>query len=269
MSTKPNGGRISKKALVRKEAIKQTKSLIKQTVNSMAETKKQTYAVTSYPYSLQPTTTSLVNNETQLTPHSSYMVIPQGDGQGQRSGNKIAVHKAMYKYVITPEPVGAVPESQAYPVMVKLFFLRYKVQPTETPPSNSVVGGSAIIFNSGNTSRGMRGQLFDLLDEVNTDAFTLLGTRTHKVGPAISDASGNLGVFQNFANNDYKLNIIGKIDITKWFPKHFIFNDTDNTANNSGLTVLYQWIQAGGQIANVAKQPIRVDGMIDLYYKDF
>lgn len=266
-SKKPKSKKVSRKSAPKQNLLK----TIKSTINNMAETKKQEFGATVFPVTLQPTTPSIVNNALLLTPGDD-LQITQGEGQGQRIGNKISIHKAIFKYVICPDEYNATTNNQIVPQIVRLYFMRYKVLPTDTPPLPSLCGGTATVFQGGNTSSGFRGTLQDLVDDINKDTFTLLGVRTHKIGYSVADqtAFGGVSPLQFFSNNDYKLNVIGNIDITKWYPKNILFNDNvDQYAQNLGLFVLIQTIGANGALQGVNKQPLQLDYRINVEYKDF
>jgi len=266
-SKKPKSKKVSRKVSKKPNLLK----TIKSTINNMAETKKQEFAATVFPYTLQPTTPTLNLNALLLTPGDD-LQITQGSGQGQRIGNKISISKATFKYVICPDEWNSTTNNQIVPQVVRLYFMRYKVLPTDTPPLPSICGGTASVFQAGNATQGFRGTLQDYTDDINLDSFTLLGTRTHKVGYSVADqaAFGGVSALQYFANNDYKLNIIGKLDITKWYPKNIIFNDNvDQYAQNLGLFVLIQTIGANGALQGNNKQTIQFDYRINVEYKDF
>jgi len=268
----------SKKSKIKKVSVKSVKRTnlkkeIKTTMNDMAETKHAEFGATTYPFTLQPTTPSLTNNCHLLTPGTGNLVIAQGTGQGDRIGNRIAVHKATLSFCILPEPNSA-SNNPSLPQVVRLYFCRYKVFPTDTPPLPSIVGGTATFFKRANTSEGFRGNLQDLNDEVNNDAFTLLGTKTYKVGTAnvggTNSATNSVPDYQYFANNDFKMFVVKKIDITKWMPKKIYFNDNvDQYAQNLGLFVLVQTIPANGITPLSTRQPIEFAYRINIDYKDF
>lgn len=196
-----------------------------------------------------------------LSPISTYLTIAQGVGQGDRTGNSIVLRKVVFRYVLTPSVYNASLNPTPTPQMVKFWFGYTRAAPLTQ--STSAVG----FFQSGDTSITPGGYLSDMLRSINGDLFKMFTSRTFKLGNADYSGLGSQANQQYNTNNDYKLNHIGSIDVTKYMIKKVKFNDTtNNQSNGHGLFLYATTVRADG-LTNSAN-PVTLDWWLDYEYED-
>lgn len=192
---------------------------------------------------------------------SLYLSIPQGVGQGDRTGNSITLRKVLFKYVLTPSVYNASLNPTPTPQMVKFWFGYTRASPLIQTTSASG------FFQSGDSSITPGGYLTDMLRSVNADLYKMYTSRTFKLGNANYGGSGGQAVQQYNSNNDYKLNHLGSIDVTKYMIKTVKFNDTtNNQSNGHGLFLYATTVRADG-LTNSAN-PVTLDWWLDYEYED-
>lgn len=192
------------------------------------------------------------------------ITIDQGIGQGQRTGNQIRTRKAIFRYVITPQAYDPDFVPQPQPVIVRMYFGYVRGQ-RSVPPTAADFSN---FFQAGNLSEPFAGNLTDITRVVNKDLFHVCCMRTHKIGNAfISKSQADLGANQNYSSNDYKLNAIGSVDLTKYIPKTIKFNDANNTPD-TGLYVWFNSVYASGNFTTENIAQTRCFYSIDYEYED-
>jgi len=199
-----------------------------------------------------------------MTPYTGYMTIGQGVQQNQRIGNSIKVKRAILRYVLRPMPYDAGSNPFPAPVQVDLYLGRTRLCGGDLP----ITGDMTTLFQNGNTSFGPVGNLNDLISETNKDYWHIAKRWSHKVGTADSYGSGSTAGAQYFANNDFKLNVVRKMDITKHYPKILKFNDGTNQVQGNGLFLFYQCLNASGGTNGSTTMPCHITFWIDVRYED-
>lgn len=206
---------------------------VKKVVNRMSEKRQQNFASTM---DVGAYTSAIVANMIiPISPYGGFISISQGDGQGNRQGNRIRTHSAVLKGVIYPNPYNATTNPNPGPFDIRMWFFSVKnsaTRPTTLPG----------FFQAGSSSQTPVGDLTDMTRVINQDVYTYRGHRTYKLGAASynAPATGELPAFSYQSNNDYKFNIIFSIDITKMLAKEYKFSDTNNTGQSS----VFFWIEA-------------------------
>lgn len=160
-----------------------------------------------------------------------YTAMTQNVGQSGRIGNKIKTMKCTLKYVITPYPYSVTLNPNPRPHNVVIMIGKVKNAKALTPTAADFQS----LYQFGAASAPPQGTLGDLVLPINKDYFTVYKTFIHKVGFESFNNAGVSPNFQHYANNDYKLNIIGSVDVTKYCPKNVLFNDITANPTNDGL----------------------------------
>jgi len=199
-----------------------------------------------------------------LLPYPSYNTISQGIGAGQRIGNEIKIRKAVLRYVLRPNPYNVDSNPFPAPVQVDMFLGRTRLCPGDQPISGDFVN----LFQNGNSSIGPVGSLNDLIANPNGDYFTIKKRWSHKIGYNDYYGSGSIATQQYFANNDFKMNVIKKLNITKMMPKTIKFNDGTNTVQGPGLFLWYQCVSASGAVNGSTVLPAHLSFWLDIQYED-
>lgn len=217
-SRKTSGGKRSfKKRVYKKKPSKKTSfsSRVLKVVSKVAENKRVSVTASTYIYSGSAAV------QINLVPNASTMLIAQGTGQGDRIGNKIKTKKVVMKYILYPIGYNATTNAAPCPAEVRAFIGRNKTSPAQPP----AVGVS--LFQNGDSTNGLTDGLADMIMPLNRDTTTVYKEIRHKVGNAAIAVSGGGGstVNQHYSNNDFKLNIMRTLDVTKYVPATLTYND--------------------------------------------
>lgn len=203
-------------------------------------------------------------NAYPMCPLSLFWTIPIGTRQGERIANVIKTRKVMLNYVLRPLPYSATSNPQPNPCEVQLMLGYVKNTPCFAP----IAGDFAQLFQSGSSTSAPVGSLRDLISVINTDYWVIKKRWTHKVGYASSEGTGANPGNQFQANNDFKLNYVKRLDITKFIPKTHIFNDGSAMTNTKNLFLMYQAVAADGGTYGVNGLVANIEFWIDFHYED-
>ena len=221
---------VRKSAMPRKSIAK----VVKSTILKMAEVKQSN---SSFGMDLVPYANAGWNNTViPCTPYTGYNEITQDAGQGSRIGNVITVKKLWLSGILFPKPYSVSTNVKPMPLEVKFIFYRLKSSPV------SLTSGLEGIFQQGGVDDDIQGHLTDIVMPFNKDKYTILKTKTFKLGFSTYGGSGGAVISQYYANNDFKYNQKFNIDLTKICPKKIFYND--NTPNPSSNIVQLAMIYA-------------------------
>lgn len=210
-----------------------------------------------------------INNNTSMymfpmLPQSGIWSIPLGVTQGNRIGNKIKIRRVMLRYTINPLAYDAVTNPTCMPCEVDMFLGNVKRYRGELPTSTDI--GS--LFDGGSTSYAPVASLIDLTSPINTDYWDIKKRWRHKVGNSDVTGSGAQAGAQFFANNDFKLNVVRTLNITKHCPKTVTFNDSVQNQQGPNLYFFYQAIFSNNNVMNAAQTPLRINYNVEVQYED-
>lgn len=236
---------------------KATKKYVKAAIHKQIENKTQQYIgnlnLTNYADS-----TSM--NAIPLTPYSGGISIMQGDGQSDRSANKIKIMKLSIHFMITPNPYNGLLNPAPKPLLIRVFIGYAKSNPVVTPTDFTN------FYQIGNTSTAPTNFITDMFRPVNKDKFVCKSILL-KLGCAEYSGSGFSAGAQYFANNDFKFNIYKKISLTKYINKTVIYNDTTAIPTTRGLFMWYQVVAADNTIVSGAIQG-QLNYVLNCEYED-
>jgi len=250
----------------RKYAKKQTvsqavKKYVKQSIHSQVENKCQNVqAGANFGNVLQNTSMNMY----PMCPSASAWTISQGVLQNNRIGNVVKPVKVTLSYVIRPNGYDATTNAGPIPMEVELFLGYVKPGPSILPTASDI----SVLLQNGNASVAPIGNLTDIIASVNKDYWHIAKRWRHKVGYADTGGQGNNSTFQFFTNNDFKLNVVKKLDITKYIPKTITFNDSGSATTAKGLYFFYQGVSAAGNILASSQTPLNIQFWIDFQYED-
>jgi len=213
-----------------------TKRYIKRTIHSQIENKIETTSGTAniFPYGYSSSLFTLT-----CIPYSQ---IVQGPEQGGRIGNVIKTRTCMFNYVLFPNNYDSVFNPVPRPQEVLVFFGKVLNKKPQEPTSTDY----AKLYQAGDSSISPTSTLIDLCMPINKDWFKIYKVFRHKIGYSINQNSGADVARASFANNDFKLNVVNKVNLTKFCPKTLKFNDTTNQPTNDGLYVFALCVNADG-----------------------
>lgn len=256
---KNKSGSKSVKKAVRAARRQPLIKLIKRVINRQAETK-----IANFQDGFEISNANIGTNNIQpLTPYALVgLSIGQGTGQGDRIGNKITMRSLIMRYIIFPLEQDPITNPTPTPQLVRIWFFSQK-------QSNTLLGANPPRFiQNGDTAASLTGTLIDMNRIINNDEYTYLGHRTFKIGYANYGGTGTNAAAQSFSNNDYKLNHVGTINLTKMCPKIIKFDDTDNTPNSRLVMMLVQCVNADGSASGSTDLRIGYNYDLTMKYKD-
>jgi len=254
------------KKITRPTVSKSIKKYVNATIHKNIENKIQNF---NEDFSFSSVNSDPTMSVAPITPQSSQpsgIRISQGVGAGDRTGNSIRTRKVIFRYSITPQPYDEnfVPYPQ--PVWVRMYFGYIRgcrdVAPTAGQLSN--------FFQAGNVSEPFAGNLTDMVRPYNKDLFHVCCMRTHKIGNAFitkNRTTPSAVDEQNYSNNDFKLNALGSVDLTKYIPKTMKFNDANDNPD-TGLYVWFNSVYASGNFTTDNIAQTRCFYSIDYEYED-
>jgi len=169
--------------------------------------------------------------------------IPQGVGQGNRTGNKIKLRKLVFKGTLCPKPYDAATNPVPKPTQVKVWLFYDRENPTVKPTPKTD------FFQNGNSNNAFNNDLIDLWCPVNTDKYKVFKTKIFKLGYSSYGQPGD-GVYPSVIginnNNDFKLNCNFNFNCTKYVPKNCIFRDNTLDPTTRGLYAVFAYCAADG-----------------------
>lgn len=279
ITNKKNGGKQKggKRKYIKKGYIstKKVKAIAKQVVNNKLETYDQNWNWVLQPFVLQSGTSTMINNYFILNPSNAtangYDIV-RGTGSGQMTGNKISLKSAYLKYVITSNVYHATTNLVPQPYIARIYFFKSKRYPMNDPQTNLYCGSgpSANFFDIGTSDIGFFGNVADLTETVNRDAYIYLGSKTFKIGqaiPAIQSVNNSTPNYP-YSNNDFKMCVYGKWNVTKYLPKTMNRDDGSGTWQNPYVIGLIQIVAASGYNIAATQQPLTFNLSLDLTYTD-
>lgn len=163
-----------------------------------------------------------------MTPYQGYVTMAQGPASNQRIGNKVRPHRCILKGIVWPAPYDSLSNPTPEPFYFRIWLFRLKPQQGVTiEAARAVVDGSFFQYQGANL--GIFGTLNDMNYAYNTEAVSVVATKTFKIGFSVyngtSSASNVAAAAQSYANNDFKLNRMFRWNITKYLPKVYTWDD--------------------------------------------
>lgn len=199
-----------------------------------------------------------------ILPYTGFGTIGQSITQGGRIGNQVTIRKVMLNYVLVSRGYDVNNNPFPAPVVVQMFLGRLKGCPGELP----AVADFNNLFQLGSSVLGPQGNLTDMVSSINKDYWDIQKGWSHKVGFSGYNGTGAIANLQYFNNNDFKLNVIKKLDITKYVQKVLKFNDGNNTVQGKNLFLFYQALSANGSTNGSTVLPCNINFWIDIQYED-
>lgn len=176
-----------------------------------------------------------------ITAHQAIFPITQGAGQSQRTGNKITC--CSLKLRIALSPIGIVNDpatgnmSTAQPMYIRMVMFYDKKNPNDTP--TPFANGDFFEQSTGYGYTGFTNTIADTLMPINTSRYHVYKQKFFKVGfQTLMQKNSNLAGATTagdangwLSNNDFKSFSSRTIDLTKYVPKTWTFNDQQTGAN--------------------------------------
>jgi hypothetical protein len=252
--------KVTKKRIYKKKSTSGIRKIVRSELHRQAENKVSFYN-NSVPLCGQNMAGSM--NVFSIIP---YINIAQGTGQQNRVGNQIRTMKCMFNFVIRPNSYDAIRTGgNPRPQEVIMMFGVVKNSKAITPTSIDFQK----LWQEGSSSRGPFNSLLDLCSVVNNDLFTVKKTLRFKVGTASYTGIGSLdgGNGQFYTSNDFKYNVVRRLNLTKICPKVVKFNDITSQPTNDGLYCWAWCVPADGTLP-VGTGPLQWDWNITYEFED-
>lgn len=207
---------------------------------------------------------NLAMNCYPVLPYIGYSTIGQGIQSNARIGNEVKLRKVMLKYVLYPNAYDVTTNTSPIPMEIDLYLGHVKQTSGYLPTAIDFQS----LFQNGSSSFRPTGNITDLVSEVNRDYWNIKKRWRHKIGYSGATGTGAVAGSQYFANNDFKYNVVKKMDITKLCPKTLKFNDSLNTLQGSNLFFFYQAVRADGLGWASTQLPCHIEYWIDITFED-
>lgn len=253
--------RVYKKRVKKPRVSAVVKKYVKRTIHSQIEDKVINIERVT-PFGSVLTNSDL--NMFPMCPYTSLFSLPIGTTNGTRLANQVKTRRVMLSYVLRPTAYSSTSNNNPQPFHVQMFLGRYKQSSGILPTGLELT----VLFDNGSSSFGPISDLGDLCADINKDAWDIKKKWTHKVGTAQFTGPGNLQNYGFFANNDFQLNVVRKMDITKYCPKTIKFNDAAGSTQGPNLFLFYQAIPTTGGIFPANEKPANIDYWISYIYED-
>lgn len=159
------------------------------------------------------------------------IVLAQGDGEANMTGNQVTTQKNIFSFVATLNPWNASSNANPRPLYLTYWVVSVRggVNATTLADVENLI--KTRFFNTGNSYIGFSDSVLDQIRTVNEDVFILHTKKTFKLGNANTYASGAGGATptsaQGYTNNDFSMIVKFEVDLTKYTPKTIRYNDTD------------------------------------------
>lgn len=207
-----------------------------------------------------------------LTPESAtgYQIV-QGTGQGDRVGNHIRAVKSTLDFVLTPVLPDPDNNNEAQVHDVLMFIFRGKPDLKTTEAVDDLVLNN--LWQSGDSSVGIFGDLRDLVYQPNMDRLSYFKRYHYKVGPSTLGDENNVPIAGGFnanvaGNNDYKLNVIKSINTLPSLIKKMDFNDNSDTTSSPTTWCMIYAVNANGSMMGDDQVPVSIVINAQLTYED-
>lgn len=203
-------------------------------------------------------------NAYPMLPLSGFWNIPQGVTQGTRIGNQIKTRKCFLNYIIRPTPYDVTVNAFPYPSEVQLMLGYVKNTPCYVPAAIDINQ----LFQSGASVAAPVGSLRDVISVINTDYWVIKKRWTHKIGYSANTGTGGVAANQYGQNNDFKINAMKRLNITKLVPQTCQFNDAGLSPTSRNLFLMYYAVAANNGITGATTLPCNIEFWIDYHYED-
>lgn len=191
-----------------------------------------------------------------------YGNIAQGSGAGDRLGNTMKTRSCIFSFVLRPASYNVTNNPFPVPQEVLVFFGKVK----NSKPQQPISSDYQKIWQNGDSYQGFQSNTLDLIQDVNKDWFTIYKILRYKVSYAAIANTGQNTSYQSYTNNDFKFNVVKRINLTKMCPKTVKFNDTISQPTNDGLWMFATSVNADGSTGSAI--PLYMDYTISYVWED-
>jgi len=228
------------------------KAYVKRTIHSNIENKKLSYC----------TINAAIATVTGSTPTTVYLVpdMSVGTGASQRIGNSIKIVRGIIDVKVNLLPYNVTTNPMSSPVYVKMWLCSNKKINGQTLSSTDV--GSAFLDING-APVGLQGNMKDILAPLNSQSWTLYGSKTIKIGMASN--SGTVGTANTwFDNSPFTAGC--RFNFGKHLKTKLLYNDANTVCQNRNMYLILQAVYADG--TNTSVQAAEFHYNVEWQYED-
>lgn len=272
-SRRPRSRKAVVRKAIKKDWDKKVSRVVKRVMSRDIEVKQGNTSVAFTPRSTLATITQLSSdNIVWVSPNSTTMSISQGTRQDERIGNKVRTKRCTFKMIMYPKPYNSIINPNPRPQVITVWCCSAKRG--YVSPADMATIFDTNFFQDGLTSTGYTSQLLDNVSSINENAVTVYWKRTFKLGHSTHYAQPNQAseLYPSnvqYANNDYKMNVIKTFDLTKQMLKTYSFDDSNNTPNQRCTFLVFGIANADGQLFTSGDHlPVDVYGHLSYTYTD-
>lgn len=209
-----------------------------------------------------------------LTPNlnaNNGVQINQGSSEGARKGNQIRTVKSTISFAGVAQGYNATTNPSPRPFYLKwwIFSGRMGVDLTDIADAQAI---RLDFFESGSGTLGTTGTTLDMMRPINNEKYVVHKQGTHKMFFASYTGSGGTGTGDRGqqANNDFKMGIMKKLNVTKYMPKIIRFPDNEAAPPTSKpVWMAFATYYADGVNMPAVEAPVRLRILQDFKFKDF
>lgn len=254
--------RIFRKKVPRKSVSLAVKKYVKSTIHRQIENKS--YQV-GWSQDLGGYASSATLFAYPMTPYTGGMNITQGVTQSTRIGNQIKLRKLRFNFVLSSRTYNVANNPSPQPCEIEMMFCSLKPANGELPTAVDIQN----LYQLNASSIAPSGFIYDFTQKVNTDLFHIYKRMRFKLGYSAAGGTGVNANAQSFANNDFKLNVVRNLDLTKYAPKTITYNDNASSPTSRCLFVLINVLPTiGGTAFAAGVFPARIDSTVYCDYED-
>lgn len=196
-----------------------------------------------------------------VSPQATWCQIDQGVSQDQRIGNKVRPYSCTLDLMMCANQINGTYNPNPAPNMVRIVTFSIK-------ESNDVPTSLPNFFQDGSSSHAPLSNGSDMVLPINRDVYTVYGDTSVKLGNAQWSVAGSTAASGNFANNDYSLNPMLSMDLTKHLPSVVTYNDNLSEPTSRAVFVTFFCVRADGRLSDAAYIPGIMYTSLKIKYTD-
>jgi len=261
-----NSFRKPSKRVFRKRTLQR---IVRRVISTQVEKKAQNSSGTISCGTLQPSSPNLIGNYLVISPtqSTSGYNITSGTLENNRIGNAINIKSLKHTFSIYCQQYNATSNTTPRPVYVRLYYFKSKWAPNTDVATGNLCGSNANFFAGTSTDLGFTGALMDLTRKIQSENYTYLTSRTYKIGPATPPIGNTTTANHIYSNNDFKLSVIGSVQLAQHYKSKYIFNDANQVMTPWAFCVV-QVLDAEGSVLNTSQTLVQMQYNIECEYTD-
>lgn len=238
-----------------------TAAKVKKIVSNLAEKKVVQHEATNQVAAYNQTSFGS-NGIIPVSPYSTYLQVDQGTSQDQRIGNKIRPMRTTLDMNFVAQNYNGTTNTNPTPQQIRVVVFSMK-------DNNDLPTTLPYFFQQGSSSTTPLSNGFDMILPINRDLYTVYEDFRVKLGASIWEVSpGTTAVQGYFANNDFDLNPIVRLDLSKHIPNVVTYNDNNSAPTSRAVFVTWFTARSDGVTSASSQIPASVFYSLKCTYTD-